>query len=137
MRYLLYVSCSHNISNTYYQVIIYLASQCNFLHKLTKLLHKSQNVYQFFCMHHHCTFKNFLLKKNCYTNLDTKLFLIIFSCQYDGKPIKWTHLLHLQEWDRGTERNAPGLLLVPKLSFEHLHLTPGLRMRVSLAAQVQ
>lgn len=57
--------------------------------------------------------------------------------QYDGKPIKWTHLLHLQEWDRGTECNAPGLLLVPKLSFEHLHLTPGLRMRVSLAAQVQ
>ncbi|KAJ8023362.1 Transposable element P transposase [Holothuria leucospilota] len=55
---------------------------------------------------------------------------------YDGKPIKWTHLLQLQEWDKGSHRHTPGLVLVPKLTYEHLHLTPGLRMKVSLAAQV-
>ncbi|XP_071855159.1 uncharacterized protein [Apostichopus japonicus] len=55
---------------------------------------------------------------------------------YNGKPIQWIHLLQLQEWDKGRKRQTPGLVLLPKLSYEHLHLNPGLQMKVSLAAQV-
>ncbi|KAJ8048023.1 hypothetical protein HOLleu_00177 [Holothuria leucospilota] len=44
--------------------------------------------------------------------------------------------MELYEWDQGSHRGTPGLRLVLKLSYEHLHLTPGLRMKVSLAAQV-
>ncbi|XP_033111492.1 uncharacterized protein LOC117112515 [Anneissia japonica] len=53
-----------------------------------------------------------------------------------GKPVLWNHLHKLYEWDSGIERQTPGLRMLPKLSHEHVHLTPASRMRVYLAAQV-
>ena len=38
--------------------------------------------------------------------------------------------------DKGADREAPGLAMVPILKYEHLHLTSFSRMRVDLAAQV-
>ena len=38
--------------------------------------------------------------------------------------------------DSGAQRAQPGLSLVPKLKYEHIHLTSFSRMRVDLAAQV-
>ena len=64
------------------------------------------------------------------------------SClKYDNQEIKWTHVLNLWEQDLGVTTdhahgNAGRLRLVPKLTMEHLHLTPSLRMKVRLAAQV-
>ena len=53
--------------------------------------------------------------------------------QKNGKNIYWQHLVHLYDKDRG---KGTGLALVPKLKFEHLHLTSFSKMRVDLAAQV-
>ncbi|XP_041476452.1 uncharacterized protein LOC121424753 isoform X2 [Lytechinus variegatus] len=53
------------------------------------------------------------------------------NLQFGDKHIRWTHLVRLFEWDSGSD-----LRLLPKLSPEHLYLTPSLRMRVKLAAQV-
>ncbi|XP_033107351.1 uncharacterized protein LOC117109202 [Anneissia japonica] len=54
---------------------------------------------------------------------------------YDKKDIKWTQVLELYEWDIGLERTSPGLRRLHKITYEHLHLTPSLRMRVYMAAQ--
>ncbi|CAG2191543.1 unnamed protein product [Mytilus edulis] len=48
----------------------------------------------------------------------------------NGKPIKWSQIVTLVE---GYSWN--GLRLLPRISYEHLHLTPTLRMRVKLAVQ--
>ncbi|XP_022110831.1 uncharacterized protein LOC110990247 [Acanthaster planci] len=48
----------------------------------------------------------------------------------------WTQLLSLYEWDVGLERTSPGLRCLHKLTYEHLHLTPALRMQVYMAVQV-
>jgi hypothetical protein len=54
----------------------------------------------------------------------------------NGKDISWGHLEKLYENDKGADRQAPGLAVVPKLKYEHLHLTSFSKMRVDLAAQV-
>ncbi|XP_038062325.1 uncharacterized protein LOC119732793 [Patiria miniata] len=55
---------------------------------------------------------------------------------YHKQDIKWTQLLQLYEWDVGLDRHSPGLRRLHKITYEHLHLTPSLRMRVYMAAQV-
>lgn len=52
-----------------------------------------------------------------------------------GQEIKWEHL-ELYKQDSGAAREAPGLSLVPKLEWEHIHLTSFSKMRVDLTAQV-
>jgi hypothetical protein len=51
----------------------------------------------------------------------------------DGKTICLQHIIDLYERDGG---KGSGLSMVPKLKYEHLHLTPFSKMRVDLAAQV-
>ena len=55
------------------------------------------------------------------------------SIQKDGNAISWQHLINLYEHDKG---KGTGLTMVPKLKFEHVHLTPFAKMRVDLAVQV-
>ena len=50
--------------------------------------------------------------------------------------IKWTYLASLYYRDAGAHREAAGLAFVPKLNYEHVHLTTFSKMRVDLAAQV-
>ena len=54
----------------------------------------------------------------------------------NGRDISWRHLEKLYQNDKGADRQAPGLAMVPKLKYEHLHLTSFSKMRVDLAAQV-
>lgn len=49
------------------------------------------------------------------------------------KSISWRHLEEL--YVRNTGQNS-GLVLLPKLKYEHVHLTSFSKMRVDLAAQV-
>ncbi|XP_033114326.1 uncharacterized protein LOC117114745 [Anneissia japonica] len=55
---------------------------------------------------------------------------------YNKMDIKWTYLLELYNWDTGLDRYSPGLRRLHKISYEHLHLTPSLRMCVYMAVQV-
>ena len=55
---------------------------------------------------------------------------IYFQC--DGKEISWRHLEDLYRRNRG----ETGLVLVPKLKYEHIRLTSFSKMRVDLATQV-
>jgi len=55
---------------------------------------------------------------------------------YNKQEISWQHLVNLYEWDLGMHRAAPGLRMVPRLSEDHITLSPRLRMRVYLAVQV-
>ena len=57
--------------------------------------------------------------------------------QCDGKEIQWSHLAALYFRDAGAQREAAGLALIPKLKYEHIHLTSFSKMRVDLAAQVK
>ena len=61
---------------------------------------------------------------------------ISFLIQCDGKELRWKHILDLYQRNTGAVRSAPGLSLVPKLTFEHVMLTSFSKMRVDLAAQV-
>ena len=63
-------------------------------------------------------------------------YFCVCYIQSNGKPICWQHLEDLYLRDRGAERQSPGLCMVPKLKYEHLHLTSFSKMRVDLAAQV-
>lgn len=56
--------------------------------------------------------------------------------QCNGKEILWSHLWDLYYRDSGKIKVAGGLSLVPKLKYEHIHLTSFSKMRVDLAAQV-
>ena len=49
--------------------------------------------------------------------------------------ISWKHLTDLYEKNRAQAPDA-GLALLPKLKYEHVHLTSYSKMRVDLAAQV-
>ena len=53
--------------------------------------------------------------------------------QCNGKDIAWKHLEELYLLDT---TSGNGLRLVPKLKYEHIHLTTFSKMRVDLAAQV-
>ncbi len=65
------------------------------------------------------------------------LFSFISILQFNKQDISWTQLLRLYEWDVGLKRSSPGLRRLHRISHEHLHLTPSLRMRVYMAAQVK
>ncbi|XP_033631329.1 uncharacterized protein LOC117293214 [Asterias rubens] len=58
------------------------------------------------------------------------------NLHFQKQDIKWTHLLMLYDWDIGKNRSSPGLRRLYKITYEHLHLTPTLRMRVYMATQV-
>ncbi len=62
--------------------------------------------------------------------------MFVLSSQNNGKYIRWQHLVDLYQADSGARRDAPGLSMVPKLKYEHIHLTSFSKMRVDLAAQV-
>lgn len=53
--------------------------------------------------------------------------------QFRGLDISWKHILDVYEWDFSSPSS---LRMLHKLTEEHLHLTPALRMKVKLAAQV-
>lgn len=53
----------------------------------------------------------------------------------DGKHILWSHLADLYMKCRSNEI-TPGLTIVPRLKYEHIHLSNFSKMRVDLAAQV-
>ena len=50
--------------------------------------------------------------------------------------ISWQHMVSVYEWDLGMNRPAIGLRKLFKLTDEHVSLSPRLRMRLNLAAQV-
>ena len=50
--------------------------------------------------------------------------------------ISWEHVRDLYEWDLGRHRSSYGLRKCPRLTEDHISLSPRLRMRVNLAAQV-
>ena len=56
--------------------------------------------------------------------------------QNNGKVIAWRHLQDLYARDSGSVREQPGLAMVPKLKYEHVHLNSFSKIRVDLAAQV-
>ena len=53
------------------------------------------------------------------------------------RSIWWSHLQDLYYQDSGAKKSARGLPLVPKLKYEHIHLTLFSKMRVDLAAQLR
>ena len=55
------------------------------------------------------------------------------NVQKNGREITWKHLVTLYERDRG---KGSGLAMVPRLKFEHIHLSSFSKMRVDLAALV-
>ena len=59
--------------------------------------------------------------------------LYIITPQLNESSISWQYLVALYERDTG---KATGLAMVPKLKFEHIHLSSFAKMRVDLAAQV-
>ena len=61
-------------------------------------------------------------------------YFLTFQC--NGKEICWSHLEGLYCRESGANRDAPGLAMVPKLKYEHIHLSSFSKMRVDLAAQV-
>ena len=60
------------------------------------------------------------------------LYRYNYYFQLNGEPLEWTKLVELLKIDLQGE----GFRLLPKLTYEHLHLNPSLRMKVKLAAQV-
>ncbi|XP_033103726.1 uncharacterized protein LOC117106473, partial [Anneissia japonica] len=58
------------------------------------------------------------------------------NLHYNKQDIKWNHLLDTYNWDVGMQKTCPGLRMLHKWTYEHLHLTPSSRMRVYMAAQV-
>ena len=61
-------------------------------------------------------------------------FVSVFQC--NGKEIWWSHLKELYELENDPAKTVPGMRIVPKLKYEHIHLIPFSKMRVDLAAQV-
>ena len=53
--------------------------------------------------------------------------------QFKGKPISWRFVCQLYQ----IATTTTGLTSIPKLMYEHVHLTAFSKMRVDLAAQVQ
>ena len=58
------------------------------------------------------------------------------TCRCNGQPINWRFLIQLYEANTGRDTETPGLSIVHKLKYEHLHLTSFSKMRVDLAVQV-
>ena len=49
----------------------------------------------------------------------------------------WKHLIDLYKKCAGANTNTPGLTILPRLKYEHVHLTSFSKMQVDLAAQVK
>ena len=58
----------------------------------------------------------------------------MFQC--NGSNIDWKHVVDLYHRNAGRITETPGLSIVPKLKYEHIHLNNFSKMRVDLAAQV-
>ena len=56
---------------------------------------------------------------------------------YNGNDIKWKFITDLCLRNSGEVTETPGLSLVPKIKYEHVHLTSFSKMRVHLAAEVR
>lgn len=56
--------------------------------------------------------------------------------QINGQDISWQQLIKLYERHCTMKHSAPGLSILCRLKYEHLHLTSYSKMRVDLAAQV-
>ena len=56
--------------------------------------------------------------------------------QCNGSPVDWKLIVELYERKAGMCTDTPGLSIVPKIKYEHIHLTSFSKMRVDLAAQV-
>ena len=48
----------------------------------------------------------------------------------------WKLVVELYKHNAGVCTDTPGLSIVPKIKYEHIHLTSSPKMRVDLAAQV-
>ena len=73
---------------------------------------------------------------NVYVNFTVRRLIFFLFFFFKGQDITWTQLLTLYGWDVGLDRTSPGLRCLHKLTYEHLHLTPALRMQVYMAIQV-
>ena len=62
------------------------------------------------------------------------MFIKMFIIQCNGKDILWKHLEELYEEDTSEEAR---MRFIPKLKYEHIHLTSFSKMRVGLVAQVR
>ena len=51
--------------------------------------------------------------------------------------MSWKHIVDAYEWDLSNNQYGIGLRKMPRLTEEHINLTPRLRMKVKLAAQVK
>ena len=70
--------------------------------------------------------------RNCWASKKRSLW-VSASFDVSHQFLIWQHLIDLYTKDNG---KGSGLSMVPKLKFEHLHLTSFSKMRVDLAAQV-
>lgn len=59
---------------------------------------------------------------------------ILFSSAMEKKYCG--HIKELYELENDPAKTVPGMHIVPKLKYEHIHLIPFSKMRVDLAAQV-
>ena len=57
----------------------------------------------------------------------------VLYMQNNGKEILWSHLVSLYYKNHS---EVSGLLIVPKLKYEHIYLTSHSKMRVDLVTQV-
>ena len=57
--------------------------------------------------------------------------------QFQHCDISWKHIVDAYEWDLSNNQYGIGLCKMPRLTEEHINLTPRLRMKVKLAAQVK
>ena len=64
------------------------------------------------------------------------IHISLLTFYYNGKQISWCHLEELYKEDTGASEGPVGLHLVPKLKYEHIHLSSFSKMRVDLAVQV-
>ena len=89
---------------------------------------------------HEQSMNHISLKKGLDDIIQSSYNLLCVYCsshaQNNGKVITWKHLQDLYAIDSGSVREQPGLAMVPKLKYEHVHLNSFSKMRVDLAAQV-
>ena len=63
-------------------------------------------------------------------------YFCVLPSQFRGQQISWKHLVDLYEWDPGLTRAPPRLRKMHCLTEHYIVLTPKLRMRANLAAQI-
>ena len=68
--------------------------------------------------------------------VSVRAFMTIIFLQCNGQNIDWQLLTKLYEANAGRITETPGVSIVHKLKYEHLHLTNFSKMRVDLAVQV-